>query len=162
MDKRTRIIGIAAAVTASIIILVSPSNSIIISPPTTRTTGTNAVQIVATNLQKPWAMSFGDNKTFFTEKVGKIRVIDNGTLVNESVADLRVADVTDTGLLRHSLYQLPVQNDVILEQKIILDGVGRIRDVSEGPDGYLYILTSNIDGMGFPDQNDDKLLRIVK
>ena len=65
-------------------------------------------------------------------------------------------------LLGHSLYQLPVQNGTILEQKIILDGVGRIRDVGEGPDGYLYILTSNTDGMGFPDQNDDKLLRIVK
>lgn len=364
MDKRIRIIGIAAAVAFSIIILTSPSNPIVIPPPTTSPTGTDAVQIVATNLQKPWAMSFGDNKIFFTEKIGTIRVIDNGTLVNESVADFRVADVTDAGLLGitlhpdfeknhfiyvyytyqegnnlwnkvlritesndkmvdtkvildkipgaefddggvikfgpdkklyigtgdatdqnstqdlkslagkilrlnddgsipqdnpfpnspvysyghrnpqglawddkgnlyeteqgptrndeinlikpgqnygwpnqecsgsqqyqaalvcynvsigpagityystgkldienslilstllgHSLYQLPVQNGTILEQKIILDGVGRIRDVSEGPDGYLYILTSNTDGMGFPDQNDDKLLRIVK
>ena len=364
MDKRTRIIAIAAAVAFSIIILTSPSNSIVIPPPTTSPTGTDAVQIVATNLQKPWDMSFSDNKIFFTEKVGKIRVIDNGTLVNESVADLRVADITDAGLLGitlhpdfennhfiyvyytyqegnnlwnkvlritefndkmvdskvildkipgaefddggvmkfgpdkklyigtgdatdqnstqdlkslagkilrlnddgsipqdnpfpnspvysyghrnpqglawddkgnlyeteqgptrndeinlikpgqnygwpnqecsgsqqyqtalvcynvsigpagityystgkldiknslilstllgHSLYQLPVQNGTILEQKIILDGVGRIRDVGEGPDGYLYILTSNTDGMGFPDQNDDKLLRIVK
>lgn len=364
MDKKTRIIAIAAAVAFSIIILTSPSNSIVIPPPTTSPTGTDAVQIVATNLQKPWDMSFSDNEIFFTEKVGKIRVIDNGTLVNESVADLRVADITDAGLLGitlhpdfennhfiyvyytyqegnnlwnkvlritesndkmvdskvildkipgaefddggvikfgpdkklyigtgdatdqnstqdlkslagkilrlnddgsipqdnpfpnspvysyghrnpqglawddkgnlyeteegptrndeinlikpgqnygwpnqecsgsqqyqaalvcynpsigpagityystgkldiknslilstllgHSLYQLPVQNGTILEQKIILDGVGRIRDVSEGPDGYLYILTSNTDGMGFPDQNDDKLLRIVK
>jgi len=364
VDKRTRIIAIAAAVAFSIIILTSPSNSIVIPPPTTSPTGTDAVQIVATNLQKPWDMSFSDNKIFFTEKVGKIRVIDNGTLVNESVADLRVADITDAGLLGitlhpdfennhfiyvyytyqegnnlwnkvlritefndkmvdskvildkipgaefddggvikfgpdkklyigtgdatdqnstqdlkslagkilrlnddgsipqdnpfpnspvysyghrnpqglawddkgnlyeteqgptrndeinlikpgqnygwpnqecsgsqqyqtalvcynvsigpagityystgkldiknslilstllgHSLYQLPVQNGTILEQKIILDGVGRIRDVGEGPDGYLYILTSNTDGMGFPDQNDDKLLRIVK
>jgi aldose sugar dehydrogenase len=364
VDKRIRIIGIAAAVAASIIILTSPSNSIVIPPPTTSPTGTDAVQFVATNLQKPWAMSFGDNKIFFTEKIGKVRVIDNGTLVNESVADLQVADVTDAGLLGitldpdyeqnhfiyvyytyqegnnlwnkvlritesddkmvdskvildkipgaefddggvikfgpdkklyigtgdamdqnsaqdlkslagkilrlnsdgsipqdnpfpnspvysyghrdpqglawddkgnlyeteegptrndeinlikpgqnygwpiqecsgsqqyqaalvcynpsiepagityfssgkldiknslilstllgQSLYQLPVQNGTILEQNIILDGVGRIRDVSEGPDGYLYILTSNTDGMGFPDQNDDKLLRIVK
>jgi aldose sugar dehydrogenase len=364
VDKRIRIIGIAAAVAASIIILTSPSNSIVIPPPTTSPTGTDAVQFVATNLQKPWGMSFSDNKIFFTEKIGKIRVIDNGTLVNASVADLQVADVTDAGLLGitlhpdfeqnhfiyvyytyqegnnlwnkvlritesndkmvntmvildkipgaefddggvikfgpdkklyigtgdatdqnsaqdlkslagkilrlnddgsipqdnpfpnspvysyghrnpqglawddqgnlyeteqgptrndeinlikpgqnygwpsqecsgsqqyqaalacynpsigpagityyssgkldiknslilstllgQSLYQLPVQNGTILEQKIILDGVGRIRDVSEGPDGYLYILTSNTDGMGFPDQNDDKLLRIVK
>ncbi|MDE1726109.1 MAG: PQQ-dependent sugar dehydrogenase [Thaumarchaeota archaeon] len=364
MDKRTRILAICAAVAASIIIIASPSNSIVIPPPTTSPTGTDAVQIVATNLQKPWAMSFGDNKIFFTEKVGRIRVIDNGTLANESVADLHVADITDAGLLGiavhpdfeknhfiyvyytykdgdnlwnkvlrvtesndkitdattildkipgaefddggvikfgpdkklyigtgdatdqnstqdlkslagkilrldddgsipqdnpfpnspvysyghrnpqglswddkgnlyeteegptrndeinlikpgqnygwpnqectgapqsqaalvcynpsigpagityystgkldiknslilatligHSLYQLPVQNGTILEQKIILDGVGRIRGVSEGPDGYLYILTSNTDGRGFPDSGDDKLLRIVK
>jgi len=364
VDKKTRIIAIAAAVAASIIIISSPSNPIVIPKPTSSPTGTDAVQIVATNLQKPWAMSFGDNKIFFTEKVGRIRVIDNGTLVNDSVADLHVADITDAGLLGialhpdfeknhfiyvyytykdgdnlwnkvlritesndkitdakvildripgaefdnggvlkfgpdkklyigtgdatdqnstqdlkslagkilrlnddgsipqdnpfpnspvysyghrnpqglawddkgnlyeteegptrndeinlikpghnygwpaqecsgsqqyqaalvcynpsigpagiayyqagkldiknslilatllgHSLYQLPLENGTILGQKIILDGVGRIRDASEGPDGYLYILTSNTDGRGFPDNNDDKLLRIVK
>ncbi len=62
----------------------------------------------------------------------------------------------------NNLYQLPIQNETIAAQKIILDGVGRIRDVNEGSDGYLYIITSNTDGRGFPDQNDDKLLRIVK
>lgn len=364
MDKKTRIIAIAAAVAVSIIIITSPSNSIVIPKPTSSPTGTDAVQIVATNLQKPWAMSFADGKIFFTEKVGRIRVIDNGTLVNDSVADLHVADITDAGLLGiathpdfeknhfiyvyftykegdnlwnkvlritvyddkitdakvildkipgaefdnggvlkfgpdkklyigtgdatdqnatqdlnslagkilrlnddgsipqdnpfpnspvysyghrnpqgfawddmgnmyeteegpttndeinlikpgknygwpaeectgtsqyqaalvcynpsigpagivyystgkldmksglvlaaligHGLYQLPVGNETALEQKTILDGVGRIRDVNEGPDGYLYILTSNTDGRGFPDKTDDKLLRIVK
>ena len=364
MDKKTRIIAIAAAVAVSIIIITSPSNSIVIPKPTSSPTGTDAVQIVATNLQKPWAMSFADGKIFFTEKVGRIRVIDNGTLANDSVADLHVADITDAGLLGiathpdfeknhfiyvyftykegdnlwnkvlriteyndkitdakvildkipgaefdnggvlkfgpdkklyigtgdatdqnatqdlnslagkilrlnddgsipqdnpfpnspvysyghrnpqglawddvgnlyeteegpttndeinlikpgkdygwpaeectgtsqyqaalvcynpsigpagivyysagkldmksglvlaaligHGLYQLPVGNGTALEQKIILDGVGRIRDVNEGPDGYLYVLTSNTDGRGFPDKTDDKLLRIVK
>lgn len=364
MNKRTRIIAIAAAVAVSIIIITSPSNSIIIPPPTSSTNGTDAVQIVATHLQKPWAMAFGDNKIFFTEKVGKIRVVDNGTLSNDSVADLHVADLTDAGLLGitlhpdfeqnhfiyvyytyqegntlwnrisritesndkmadekvildkipaaefddggvikfgpdgklyigtgdatdqnssqnlnslagkilrinddgsipqdnpfsnslvysyglrnpqgvawdnkgnlyetdqgptrndeinlikpgknygwpnqecsgssqyeaslacynpsigpagityyipgkidikpslilaaligQGLYQLPIQNGTMLEPKIILDGIGRIRDVQEGPDGFLYLLTSNTDGMGYPDQNDDKLLRIVK
>ena len=60
------------------------------------------------------------------------------------------------------LYQLTQQNGTITDQKIILEGIGRIRDVNEGTDGYLYIITSNTDGRGFPDQNDDKLLRIVK
>lgn len=364
MDKKTRIIAIAAAVAVSIIIITSPSNPIVIPKPTTSPTGTDAVQIVATNLQKPWSLASSEGKIFFTEKVGRIRVIDNGILVNESVADLRVADITDAGLLGitlhpdfeknhylyvyytyqegsnlwnkvlritesddrivdaitildkipaaefdnggvikfgpdkklyvgtgdatdqnlaqnqtslagkilrlnddgsipqdnpfpnspvyslghrnpqgltwddkssmyeteegptrndeinlikpgqnygwpnqecsgstgsqpalicynpsiepagithyssgkldlkdslilatlrgNILYQLTVQNGTIAAQKIILDGVGRIRDVNEGSDGYLYIITSNTDGRGFPDQNDDKLLRIVK
>lgn len=364
MDKKTRILAIAAAVAVSIIIITSPSNPIVIPKPTTNTRGTEAVQVLATNLHKPWAMAFGDGKIFFTEKVGRIRVIDNGILANESVADLKVADITDAGLLGitlhpdfeknhyiyvyytyqegsnlwnkvlritesdnrivdartildkipaaefddggvikfgpdkklyigtgdatyeslaqnqtslggkilrlnddgsipqdnpfsnspvysyghrnpqglawdgkgnlyeteegptrndeinlikagqnygwpnqecsgskefqaalicynpsiepagityyssgkidlkdslilatlrgNILYQLPTQNGTIEAQKIILDGVGRIRDVNEGPDGYLYIITSNTDGRGFPDQNDDKLLRIVK
>jgi glucose/arabinose dehydrogenase len=365
VDKKTRIIAIAAAVAVSIIIITSPSNSIVIPKPTSSPTGTDAVQIAATNLQKPWSIASSDGKIFFTEKVGRIRVIDNGILVNESVADLRVADITDAGLLgitlhpdyekNHYMYvyytyqegsnlwnkvlritesnnrivdaktivdkipaaefdnggvikfgpdkklyigtgdatdqnlaqnqtslagkilrlnddgsipqdnpfpnspvysfghrnpqgltwdnkgnmyeteegptrndeinlikagqnygwpnqectsstesqaslicynpsiepagiifyssgkldlkdslilatlrgnilyqMIPLQNGTITEQKIILDGVGRIRDVNEGSDGYLYIITSNTDGRGFPDQNDDKLLRIVK
>jgi glucose/arabinose dehydrogenase len=40
--------------------------------------------------------------------------------------------------------------------------VGRVRDVIQGPDGSLYVLTSNTDGKGFPDKADDKLLRILK
>ena len=61
-----------------------------------------------------------------------------------------------------NLYQLTIKNGTITSQKIILDGLGRIRDVNMGPDGYLYILTGNTDGRGFPDSTDDKLFRIVK
>jgi len=51
-------------------------------------------------------------------------------------------------------------NDANLER--ILSGVGRIRDVSQGPDGYIYIITTNTDGKAFPAPDDDKLLRILK
>lgn len=364
MDKKTRIIAIIAAIAASILIITSPSGSIVIPKPNTTPAGTDAVQIVASNLQKPWALTFGDGKIFFTEKVGRVRVIDNGILSNESLIDLHVADITDAGLLGitthpdfeknhfiyvyytyrendklwnkviritesnnkisdamvildkipgaefddggvikfgpdkklyigtgdatdensaqnmnslagkilrlnddgsipkdnpipnspvysfghrnpqgltwddqgnlyeteegptkndeiniikadqnygwpqqecsglnesksallcynisiqpagivyyesgkldlknslvlatlrgNILYQLSLHNGNVTSQKIILDGLGRIRDVELGPDGYLYILTANTDGNGFPDQNDDKLLRIVK
>ena len=364
MDKKTRILAIIAAIAASILIITSPSGSIVIPKPNASSTGTDAVQIVATHLQKPWALTFGDGKIFFTEKVGKIRVVDNGTLVNESVADFRVADISDAGLLGitthpdfiknhfiyvyytykegdklwnkvlritesndkivdakvildkipgaefddggvikfgpdkklyigtgdatdenaaqdmtslagkilrlnddgsipnnnpdpnspvyslghrnpqglawddqgnlyeteegptkndeinlikenknygwpnqecsgskeyqpalncynisiepagityygsgsldfknslilatlrgNILYQLPISNGNVTSQKIILDGLGRIREVGVGPDNYLYILTGNTDGQGFPDKNDDKLLRVVK
>src|SRR5438445_1512837 len=91
--------GIVAAVIASILILISPSNSVIIPKPTATQIGTEAVQIVATNLQKPWSLDFVGDKIFFTEKVGRIRVINEGVLLKESLADLRVADVTDGGLL---------------------------------------------------------------
>ena len=51
-------------------------------------------------------------------------------------------------------------NDVNLER--ILSGLGRIRDVAQGPDGYVYIITTNTDGKAFPAPDDDKLLRILK
>ena len=60
-----------------------------------------------------------------------------------------------------NLFQVEINdNDVNLER--ILSGVGRIRDVAQGPDGYVYIITTNTDGKAFPAVDDDKLLRILK
>jgi len=53
-------------------------------------------------------------------------------------------------------------NDNGINLERILSGVGRIRDVAQGPDGYIYILTTNTDGKAFPSPDDDKLLRILK
>jgi len=58
--------------------------------------------------------------------------------------------------------EIKITKDGIISQKSILSGLGRIRDVNEGPNGYLYVITSNTDGKGFPDANDDKLVRILK
>ncbi len=38
---------------------------------------------------------------------------------------------------------------------------GRLRDVAEGPDGRLYLLTSNRDGRGNPAPEDDRVLRVT-
>ena len=51
-------------------------------------------------------------------------------------------------------------NRVISNEKLFQDDFGRLRDVQTGPDGNLYILTSNQDGRGFPNSGDDKILRI--
>ena len=45
-------------------------------------------------------------------------------------------------------------------QSTILQGYGRLRDIIEAPDGSLLVATSNRDGFGIPDANDDKILRI--
>ena len=60
-----------------------------------------------------------------------------------------------------NLYQLDFEEG-LSSQKSILSGIGRVRDVVQGPDGSLYLITSNTDGKGFPDSMDDKLLRILK
>jgi glucose/arabinose dehydrogenase len=41
------------------------------------------------------------------------------------------------------------------------DELGRLRDVFEGPDGTLYLLTNNTDGRGTPRPHDDRMLKIV-
>jgi aldose sugar dehydrogenase len=44
---------------------------------------------------------------------------------------------------------------------LLSDDYGRLRDVAEGPDGDLYVLTSNRDGRGDPDDEDDRILRLT-
>lgn len=60
-----------------------------------------------------------------------------------------------------NLYQVDFEEG-LSSQKSILSGIGRVRDVVEGSDGSLYVITSNTDGKGFPDGMDDRLLRILK
>ena len=66
-----------------------------------------------------------------------------------------------TSLRAANLYQLEPEGG-LQSQKSILSGVGRVRDVIQGPDGSIYAITSNTDGRGFPDRMDDKLLKILK
>lgn len=47
-------------------------------------------------------------------------------------------------------------------QKLAEIGVGRVRDVVEGPDGYLYFTTSNQDGRGRARSGDDQIFRLVR
>lgn len=45
-------------------------------------------------------------------------------------------------------------------EKLLQGSFGRLRDAVQGPDGLLYILTSNRDGRGSPAPNDDRILRL--
>ena len=49
-----------------------------------------------------------------------------------------------------------------MSEQVFLDGeYGRLRTVRVGPDGALYVLTSNRDGRGSPDEHDDRILRLT-
>lgn len=55
-----------------------------------------------------------------------------------------------------------LENNIVISSEALFAGeYGRLRNASMGPDGYLYILTSNQDGRGEPAQNDDRILRII-
>ncbi|MFN2579250.1 MAG: PQQ-dependent sugar dehydrogenase [Pyrinomonadaceae bacterium] len=50
----------------------------------------------------------------------------------------------------------------VVRQENLLEGrYGRIRDIAEGPDGYIYFSTSNRDGRGRPATDDDRILRLL-
>lgn len=50
---------------------------------------------------------------------------------------------------------------VVAQEKLLENKYGRIREVSEGPDGFIYFSTSNRDGRGSAAQNDDRVMRLV-
>jgi len=66
------------------------------------------------------------------------------------------------GCLRgEMLIRVALDGRRVVGQEGIVNNYGRIRDVAEGPDGYLYFSTSNRDGRGKPAEDDDRILRIV-
>ncbi|MEK7099386.1 MAG: PQQ-dependent sugar dehydrogenase [Patescibacteria group bacterium] len=65
------------------------------------------------------------------------------------------------GLKGEALYELPVSGDDVGSlKKHLSETFGRIRAVAKGPDGLLYISTSNTDGRGTPHLHDDKIISI--
>ena len=174
MDKRIRIGGIVAAIIFAILIWVSPSNPPPIPEPTTEY-GNEYVQILATNLEKPWAIDFAGDKIFVTEKAGQVRVIESGVLLDDPLATLRTANVFGGGLLgiavhpafdnNHFIYvYYTYEKDGALWNKILritesnnkLDAAKTIFDnipgsvysnggvIKFGPDGKLYVGTGSV------------------
>lgn len=69
------------------------------------------------------------------------------------------------GLRGETLYRLVLdKNDpkkVISFDRYLTGQYGRLRDVVQGPDGALYILTNNTDGRANPRPGDDRILRLT-
>jgi aldose sugar dehydrogenase len=49
---------------------------------------------------------------------------------------------------------------VVSQENLLEKKYGRIREVAEGPDGYLYFSTSNRDGRGSPAADGDRIIRL--
>jgi glucose/arabinose dehydrogenase len=49
-------------------------------------------------------------------------------------------------LAKRHLRRLELRGDKVISQEVLLEGLGRIRDVRSGPDGYLYVLTDSRNG----------------
>lgn len=63
------------------------------------------------------------------------------------------------GLGGQTLYEAEIEDGEVTELNHHLeDEYGRLRAVELGPDGYLYVSTSNTDGRGDPESNDDRII----
>lgn len=66
------------------------------------------------------------------------------------------------GCLRgERLIRVALDGRKVSSQEDVVKDYGRIRDVAEGPDGYLYFSTSNRDGRGKPTEDDDRIMRLM-
>lgn len=132
------------------------------------------VESVAGNLEVPWDMDFSpDGRIFFTERVGRVRVID-GELLPEPFATPPAAHRGEGGVLGLALHpsfprkpfvyvyytysenhrllnrvsRFTEEDSRAVEEEIILEGIpgGAIHNggrLSFGPEGYLYITTGD-------------------
>ena len=78
-----------------------------------------------------------------------------GFVNNLFVATLRGSHILRVVLKKDDPYS------VASSERLLEGRYKRIRDIVEGPDGFLYFCTSNRDGRATPSSDDDRILRIV-
>lgn len=64
------------------------------------------------------------------------------------------------GLRGQALFQVDLDNDKKTLKIHLQRRLGRLRDVVIGPDGFIYLSTSNRDGRALPASDDDQILRV--
>lgn len=65
-------------------------------------------------------------------------------------------------LVGRALYRLDINGKQVNEVEVLLKNeFGRLRDVKTGPDGYIYIITSDTDAYGPGRRDGDRLIRLV-
>lgn len=65
------------------------------------------------------------------------------------------------GLRPNALVRVVLDGSKVVKQERVVADMGRIREVAQGPDGFIYFSTSNRDGRGSRNEGDDKIMRIV-
>lgn len=83
--------------------------------PTQQSTTRFSVETVASNLEVPWALVFApDGRLFFTERPGRLRVIENGRLRVEPVATIEDVEPSgESGLMGVALHPNFAENHFI-------------------------------------------------
>ncbi|NOJ26907.1 MAG: glucose dehydrogenase [Nitrososphaera sp.] len=155
-ERRLTLVAVAAVViAAAVTYFYTPSGTSIPIPEPANNAGneglSSGLQVVADNLEVPWAIDIADDgRIFFTERPGRIRIIDAaGSLLESPAAYINAEQRGEAGLLglvlhpdfssNHLLYvyhtysdgtavynkvlMLTEKDNKIIESKVILDGI---------------------------------------
>jgi len=190
MLRKFQIVGIAGALIFSAVILTDtlPSNPPPLPEPIVQNVSTDSVEIVVTNLEKPWSITFADERIFVSEKSGKIKIITPSGLLETPLITLRTPEIFGGGLLgitshpdfsnNHFLYayytyeeneklwnkiiRITEEENKATEVVTILDKIpgsefsnGGV--IKFGPDGKLYVGTGSVSDFSDESQNIDSL-----
>jgi quinoprotein glucose dehydrogenase len=85
----------------------------------------------------------------------------NGSKISHLKGDLFVATLRSECIIRIRFKRSIDGFKVVGIERWFENRYGRIRDIVQGPDGFLYFLTNNKDGRGKPRPGDDRIYRIL-
>lgn len=87
------------------------------------------VEVVANGLEAPWALAFASyGRLFFTERPGRVRVLTNGQLQAQPVAQLAVAETGESGLMGLALDPDFAENGYLYVMYTYLDGLNMLQN----------------------------------
>ncbi|OGK32106.1 hypothetical protein A3F57_03470 [Candidatus Roizmanbacteria bacterium RIFCSPHIGHO2_12_FULL_36_11] len=120
--------------------------------------GLDELNIIEAGKNYGWPDIQGDE-----ERAGMVTPVANSGPTN-TWAPAGAALVGDSlffgGLRGETLYEAVINSENVTIKEHFKGEFGRIREVIKGPDGMLYISTSNKDGRGNPASEDDRIVRI--
>ena len=87
MDKKVVVVVVVVVIIAVMTIFNNPSDTVIPLPEPEYLNNNDSkkgVQMIVDNLDAPWAIDISrDDRIFFTEREGKVRVINQGKILEE-------------------------------------------------------------------------------
>jgi glucose/arabinose dehydrogenase len=111
-----------------------------------------------------WPEVFGEDHGDFTAplRVYEEAIAPSGATFVTREGSAWTGDYLFATLRGEALRRIRLDGDDVVQDEALLEGeYGRLRTVVEGPDGALYVLTSNRDGRGDPEDDDDRILRLT-
>ncbi|MBI3342447.1 PQQ-dependent sugar dehydrogenase [Candidatus Curtissbacteria bacterium] len=121
-------------------------------------TATDEINIIKPGQNYGWPNVIGDQQ----QEGITSPVITSGTSITWAPTDLIAQNgkIYFAGLRGQAIFSFDAKNTSQINESIKYK-YGRLRELTIGPDGYIYLTTSNQDGRGKPNSGDDKIIKIA-